>query len=145
MTLQKISGKRIPRCNICGEKDIRLLVINHIGGTKEIDMVNGKRLTGRRMYDKILNDQRPLSDLEVRCHNCNVLHEYVDRQSFIFDGKILEKFLKKKGYIKSGDRIFQHFRRKLKEKPIEKPIVEQVKEYLKDYDKNKRLDKFFKK
>lgn len=146
--LQKISGKTIPCCVVCGEKDLRILVINHKDGRKIEDVDNkNRKVTGRRLYDKILNGERKTDDLNILCYNCNILWEYMNRKTVFFDGKILEKFLKKRGYIKNDDRIFQHFRRK-KEKD-NKMNLEQVTEDLKEYGKPKKklkpLESFFQK
>lgn len=80
--LQIISGKRIPCCIKCAEKDLRILTINHIGivpkneinRRNEINRINGKNRYW--LYGQIVYGKRKVNDLEVRCHNCNILYEY---------------------------------------------------------------------
>lgn len=101
MTLQKISKKQIPECIKCGEKDIRILTVNHING------INGnKHLERTGIYRKILNGKRTIDDLEVKCFNCNILYEY-ERGNRFFDVNILEEKLKQKGIIKDTDSIWE--------------------------------------
>lgn len=69
-SLQKVSGLIIPECCICGEKDPRLLSINHINGNGQED---------NKHYGNMSNAVqrgRDISDLDVRCFNCNMLYEY---------------------------------------------------------------------
>lgn len=98
--LQIISGKRIPRCILCGERDIRLLTKNHRGTPI-------KKLKKDRMSDldiKILNGERKINDLEVRCYNCNILHEY-ERGNRKLDKNQYKKMLKEERIIRKSDKI----------------------------------------
>jgi hypothetical protein len=69
--LQLVSGKHIPECCICGIKDPRLLSINHINGDGHKD---SKKYGNMAVA---VNKGRDTSDLDVRCHNCNILYEYI--------------------------------------------------------------------
>jgi hypothetical protein len=95
--LQKVSGERIPRCCNCGVEDFRLLSINHMKGVKNHDERIG-------IDRKILNGERKIDDLEVRCHNCNRLYEF-EIQRFIFNKKDFERILKEKGIILPSDSL----------------------------------------
>ena len=72
LTLQKISGQRIPKCIKCGEKDIRILTINHIDGIS----IKEKKIKKHHLYLLIKNGKRNINDLEIRCYCCNYLFEY---------------------------------------------------------------------
>lgn len=50
------------QCVLCGTRDFRVLEINHVNGFGETD------------YLKVACGA--VSDLEVRCANCNVVHEF---------------------------------------------------------------------
>jgi hypothetical protein len=102
LVLQKISNKRIPECIKCKEKDIRVLEVNHLNG------YNDKIHERIQIYRKIINGERKISDLEVRCSNCNVLYEY-ERGKRFFDKKSLEERLKSKGFILESDSIHIRF------------------------------------
>lgn len=68
--LQKVSGKLIPECCICGITDPRILSINHINGR----VLTDKRNSGNMALE--VHRGRDISDLDVRCHNCNILYEF---------------------------------------------------------------------
>lgn len=74
MALLLVSGD--VKCVKCDERDIRVLVLNHING----DGHKEKRRTGGNnaapLYIDIVAGRRETAGLEVMCHNCNVLHEY---------------------------------------------------------------------
>lgn len=61
------------KCIKCGISDMQLLNINHKngGGTKE----RGNRGSSPLCRD-ILMGRRAISDLNLLCHNCNILYEY---------------------------------------------------------------------
>jgi hypothetical protein len=63
-----------PLCVGCGLKDIRILVINHKDGNGNIERREG--MVGKSLYKAIVMGTRRITDLDVRCHNCNVLYEY---------------------------------------------------------------------
>ena len=69
--LQTVVGDGEIKCSVCGNADIRVLTVNHLNGDGKKDR------DGRvcRTYRMIL-DGRPTIDLDVRCQNCNILHEY---------------------------------------------------------------------
>lgn len=69
--LQRVSGKKIPRCVICGEKDARLLTFNHKKGGGY-----GKNANSG-FYSKVMNGKIPIKYLNVMCYNCNRLFEYI--------------------------------------------------------------------
>ncbi len=58
-------------CGRCGEDDIRVLTINHIGGGGREENKQSSELR-----KKILSGKRDVSNLEVLCFNCNIRHEY---------------------------------------------------------------------
>jgi len=74
------------KCVNCGETDVRVLTINHKNGRplgyRQILMkegINNSRknaISGYWLYDKILKGDDSLSDIEIRCCNCNALYEY---------------------------------------------------------------------
>jgi DNA-directed RNA polymerase subunit RPC12/RpoP len=74
--LQRLSGKRIPECIKCGERDLRVLTENHL-------------IDGRK---------------DVRCMNCNFRYEY-EKGRLFFNPQILQSHLKKEYIIKRWDRI----------------------------------------
>lgn len=63
------------KCVRCGETDLRVLQINHIDGEGVERYDDGRRKTEYRTHLKIIEGQRP-KHLEVRCANCNIIHEY---------------------------------------------------------------------
>jgi len=69
--LQLISGKKKPCCVMCGNGDIRVLTINHLNG-------RSKKEKEKKVMDYvgIIKGRRKISDLEIRCFNCNILYEY---------------------------------------------------------------------
>jgi hypothetical protein len=70
---QKVSGLKTPICCKCGEYNVYVLCINHINGGGR------KELAGNKYYlfiKGILNGERGVDDLDVRCQNCNTLYEY---------------------------------------------------------------------
>lgn len=64
------------RCIKCGISDIRVLTINHINpvipARARIKTVG----TGYRLYSNLLRGKGSLSELELRCFNCNTIYEY---------------------------------------------------------------------
>lgn len=60
-------------CFNCKEKDIRVLQINHKegGGSREY-----WKTGNYKFYNSILKKKRNITDLDIRCANCNVLYEY---------------------------------------------------------------------
>jgi DNA-directed RNA polymerase subunit RPC12/RpoP len=96
---QKISGKRIPRCEKCGERRFILLSINHING-----LGKGKHKERIHLFRKINKGKRKTNDLEIRCHNCNFLYEF-ERGRCFFDKKLFVKRLKKEKIIHLSDKI----------------------------------------
>jgi transketolase len=65
------------KCVSCGITDKRVLQINHINndGTEEI-----KKIGTRPFYFAILQNKRPINDLDVRCANCNILYRWKDKK-----------------------------------------------------------------
>jgi hypothetical protein len=74
--LQKISGLIIPSCIKCPISDIRLLTINHKIGNTTKNRRDGRERGGYDFYKIIINGERSVDDLEVRCYNCNILYEF---------------------------------------------------------------------
>lgn len=72
-SLQAVSCSTQPKCQKCGESDIRVLHINHIngGGSKE-----HKELKAHGLRKAIIEGKRDTVDLNVLCANCNTLFEY---------------------------------------------------------------------
>jgi hypothetical protein len=62
-----------PRCVKCGESDVRILTINHINGGGRKENRNNP-IFG--WWLSILRGERLTDDLDLRCHNCNILYEY---------------------------------------------------------------------
>ncbi len=64
-------------CENCGEKDIRVLQINHLkgGGSEERKGKNRKR-SSHKFYRDIVIGKRKLDDLNILCSNCNIIYEY---------------------------------------------------------------------
>lgn len=71
--LQKVSGCKKPKCCVCGNSDIRVLVINHINGGGREEHRKNAPLAFRK---KIISGERAVDDLDVRCQNCNIIYEY---------------------------------------------------------------------
>lgn len=69
--LQKVAQGETIQCVLCKTTDIRVLTINHLNGDGSRDR------DGRicRTYRLIL-DGRSVNDLDIRCHNCNILYEF---------------------------------------------------------------------
>jgi hypothetical protein len=55
--------------------DWRVLQVNHIGGGGRQEAYKVRS----HIYQEILAGRRDLSGLDLRCANCNVLHEYERR------------------------------------------------------------------
>jgi hypothetical protein len=74
--LQAVGRTNIPKCEKCGEKDVRILTVNHIngGGRKEAMQPNGHGWG--KLCRAIYFGERCVDDLNVLCFNCNVLYEY---------------------------------------------------------------------
>lgn len=70
--LQLVCGARKPICCKCGVDDVFVLAINHKngGGRQEVKHNPG------RWWKAIVSGGRGVSDLDVRCQNCNILYEY---------------------------------------------------------------------
>lgn len=101
--LQIISGERIPRCIKCGEKDIRILTINHKNGReseRKLHNVTKKRYL-HGIYQKIVYGKYKanLKELDVRCYNCNILYEYENQRRLEYPRKQVIKYLKNKGFL----------------------------------------------
>jgi hypothetical protein len=60
-------------CQNCGEKDQRILQLNHLkgGGRKDLN----KNHNGN-VYRAILKGERDETDYNILCSNCNILYEY---------------------------------------------------------------------
>lgn len=71
-TLKIISGLIIPECKICKITDLRVLTINHINGNGTKNGEHGN-IT---FLNKIINGKRAINDLDIRCHNHNILYEF---------------------------------------------------------------------
>lgn len=65
----RVAGK--VQCQVCGIDDIRVLTINHLNG----DGYKERHDRISRTYRDIAHG-RKTDDLDVRCYNCNILHEY---------------------------------------------------------------------
>ena len=75
--LQTVAKSKLPLCARCGCSDVRVLTINHVkgDGCKE----RAKKIAKNAVADfrrKIVSGERPVTDLDVRCYNCNILYEY---------------------------------------------------------------------
>lgn len=70
--LQKVVGSNTIQCSQCTQTDIRVLTINHLNGDGGKDRT---RHGAMKTYRMILEGRR-VDDLDVRCHNCNILYEY---------------------------------------------------------------------
>jgi exonuclease VII large subunit len=101
LALQTISKKRIPECIKCGERDIRILTINHLNG---IGMKNRKLEITVQFYRRIISGKRKIDDLDIRCCNCNILYEY-ERGKRFFDKEFLENKLKEQNVLSNLDFI----------------------------------------
>jgi hypothetical protein len=96
--LNLLSNGKIPRCIKCGEVDERILNINHING------LNGERRKSvATIYREITEGKG--ENLDIRCYNCNILHEYEGRKRVGIDMALLENYLKKKNIINQTDSI----------------------------------------
>lgn len=73
LALQKVGKCKIPKCCICGNSDIRVLIINHINGGGRKEHKSTAPLSFRK---KIISGERATDDLDVRCQNCNIIYEY---------------------------------------------------------------------
>lgn len=74
LALQRVSGKRVPECVKCGEKNILVLTLNHLKGRPENEKVG--QPDAARISIRVASGQREVDDLDVRCYNCNFLYEY---------------------------------------------------------------------
>lgn len=61
-------------CVNCNENNILVLQINHLNGGGIQEYNYGK--THRSVYRDIIDGKRNISDLDIRCSNCNILYEY---------------------------------------------------------------------
>jgi hypothetical protein len=73
-------------CTICGNTDIRMLEINHIGGIGK-----GHRFFGSQLYVRIVDGRLPREKFNVLCRLCNVL-EYIERKYPELKGRIEVKW-----------------------------------------------------
>ncbi|MEK6883509.1 MAG: hypothetical protein AABY22_28030, partial [Nanoarchaeota archaeon] len=69
----KMISKNNIKCISCNLKDVRVLQINHKNGDGHIEM-NG--LNYYSFFNSIINGKRTVSDLDLRCANCNILYEF---------------------------------------------------------------------
>jgi hypothetical protein len=76
LALQKISKQKTPFCIKCGINDIRVLCVNHKGGNK-------RKENGLIFYIDIVKNRRKISNLDIRCANCNILYEYERRKRIL--------------------------------------------------------------
>jgi len=72
LTVVKLGGA----CSVCGERDLRVLDVNHINGEGVVR--TAKRRCQKARYAEMLKVLRgeTVPYLEVRCCNCNRRHEY---------------------------------------------------------------------
>jgi hypothetical protein len=61
-------------CINCGNDDIRVLTVNHKNGDGAKERNVSKYRVSRLFRD--IQKGRTISDLDVRCYNCNILYEY---------------------------------------------------------------------
>lgn len=101
IALQRISGKRIPRCVKCGERDIRILSANHI---QTLPREKLKKDRGAYLNTKVINGKRKLNDLEVRCFNCNRMYEF-ERKRLFFEYKFFINELRKRKIVRMSDHL----------------------------------------
>ncbi len=59
-------------CANCGEIDPRILQVNHLNGGGRRELENGTW----NFLKKIIDGNRSIEDLDLRCANCNILYEY---------------------------------------------------------------------
>lgn len=102
IALQKISHKKIPECLICGEKNILLLTKHH---KESIPKEQLEKERSHYINGRIANGSRKTDDLEVRCHNCNMLAEFNEKGRCFSDKKLLENELRKRGIIDEDMKI----------------------------------------
>ena len=75
------------KCVICGEDDIRLLVINHLGGLRDKSRRNdGLLRSGQPVYSEVLAGRLDKSKVDLRCYNHNWLYEYERREIWFPEG-----------------------------------------------------------
>ena len=73
LAVKTLGGK----CCVCGISDLRVLQINHINGEGVELYSSGRRkpvVTNHRLVSMLAGETH--DHLEVRCCNCNYLHEY---------------------------------------------------------------------
>ncbi len=67
--IERISRENgLPIACPCGVTDQRLLTINHKAGNGNHDRTS--------FISRIVKGERAVSDLDIRCYNCQVLYEY---------------------------------------------------------------------
>jgi hypothetical protein len=73
LVLKALGGK----CCKCGNDDLRVLQVNHIDGRSKPKGLNGKRPPKEiaKQFQQILDGQLR-NDVDIRCANCNIIHEY---------------------------------------------------------------------
>ena len=66
------------KCVVCGISDSRVLQVNHLNGgsSRETGRGDKKKAVYYNIYRAILNGSRGVSDLDLRCANCNMIYEY---------------------------------------------------------------------
>lgn len=67
------------RCVGCGEKDWRVLQVNHLRGKR------GLKDVGDRLAGDIVKGRRDLADFDLRCANCNILYEHEKGRVMAYD------------------------------------------------------------
>lgn len=81
----EIVGKGRIECSNCGQKDIRILQINHINGGGRIDT---RKFNGNgSFYYAIINGKRKTNDLNILCAVCNQAHFIEHKYGVKYDVK----------------------------------------------------------
>lgn len=62
------------KCVNCGVSDVRILQVNHMNGDGAAERKT--HFSHYKFINDILSGERSTSDLELRCANCNILHEF---------------------------------------------------------------------
>jgi hypothetical protein len=95
--LQIISGKNTPFCISCGEKNLRVLTLNHIKGKKD------KTEHSTNNYPKIIRMDEAgrkgsiellRKKFDVRCWNCNYRYEFERNKHFFPDLNVFKEYVK---------------------------------------------------
>jgi hypothetical protein len=64
------------KCCKCGIEDYRVLQFNHINGGGNKERKDKKSYDPCKHYTEILRNKRYLTDIDLRCANCNIIYEY---------------------------------------------------------------------